>query len=61
MAIGVAMWEPMGACPQIFNISFHVVLWEAVSQTKYCFSPKIKIFAPSRNLGWLCHCSWPLL
>jgi len=36
--------------PQIFNIFNHFVIWEAVSQTKYCCSPTIKIFAPLPNL-----------
>jgi len=42
---------------QIFRISSHFVLSEAVSQTKYCCSPKIKHFDPSKNLGWPCHCA----
>ena len=51
---------------QICNISSHFVLWEAVSQKKYCYSPKIKQFGPPKILGWLHHCehlvhSWKLV
>jgi len=31
------------------TISCHFVLWLAVSQTKYCYSLKIKLFGPSRG------------
>ena len=45
---------------KIFGISHsHFVLWEAVSQTKYCCSPKIKRFGPPKILGWLRHCVTP--
>ena len=37
--------------PQISIISCHFVLWEVVSQTKHCFSPKVKRFAPPQNFG----------
>ena len=40
----------------IFSIYCHFVLWKAASQTKYCYSPKIKHFGPPKNLGWLRHC-----
>ena len=33
--------------PQIFSVSSYVVLWGAVSQTKYCRQPKSKILAPT--------------
>jgi len=39
---------PRGPCHQIFRISSHFVLWQAVSQTKYCCSPKIKHLGPSK-------------
>jgi len=39
--------------PRRFRTYSHFVLWEAVSQTKYCYSPKIKYFAPKKILGWL--------
>jgi len=39
---------------QIFRISSHFVLQEAVSQTKYCCSPKIKHFDPPKIL-WAGH------
>jgi len=48
-----------GAMPPIFCKSSHFVLWEAVSQTKYCCSPKMKknyptkFFRAPKNLGWL--------
>jgi len=34
------------------------VLREAVSQTKYCCSPKVEVFGPHQKifLGWLRHC-----
>jgi len=38
-------------------LSRHFVLWEAVSQTKYCCSPKIESFVPQTILGRLRHCS----
>jgi len=34
--------------PLIFSTSSHFMLWEAVSQTKYCCSPKIKTFPPPK-------------
>ena len=37
--------------PQIFRILSHFVLWEAVPQTKYCCSPKIKHSPHQKNLG----------
>jgi len=44
--IGVARVTNGVHDPQIYRISNHFVLWEAVSQTKYCCSPKIKRFCP---------------
>jgi len=45
--IGVARRGPRGRWPpRIFRIHSDFVLWEAVSQTKYCYSPKIKYFDP---------------
>jgi len=44
---GVAKWAH---APKIFSMSCYFVLWEAVSQTKYCCSLKVKIFAP-KNFG----------
>ena len=39
--------------PYIFSISSHFVLGEAVSQTKYCYSPEIKHFrAPKFSAGF---------
>jgi len=35
-----------------YDIYSHFVLWEAVSQTKYCCSPKVN-FMPSPILAWL--------
>ena len=41
--------ETKGTCPfQISSISYHFVLWEAVSQTKYCCSHKVKRFASQK-------------
>ena len=37
--------------PKIFRISSHFVLWEVVSQTEYCCSPKIKHLAPPKKFG----------
>ena len=37
--------------PIIFSISRQYVLWEAVSQTKSCSSPKIKHFVPQKDFG----------
>ena len=37
--------------PQIFRISSHFALWEAVSQRKYCCL-KSNILDPQKNLGW---------
>jgi len=42
--------------PKIFSIPSHFVLWEAVPQTNYCFSPKIKNCGPPKILAWLRHC-----
>jgi len=36
--------RPKGPCRPNFSVSSHFVLWEATSQTKYCFSPKVKNF-----------------
>jgi len=47
--------------PQNFSISSHFVLWEAASQTKYCFSPKTKHFSLSPSLDWLRHWLWKLI
>jgi len=50
-----------GPCPPIFSISSHFMLWEAVSQTKDFYLPKVKsfgpphIFYPLQNLGPLHH------
>jgi len=38
-----------GPSPQIASISGHYVLWEAVSQTKYCCSLKVKRFGPPKH------------
>ena len=38
---------------QIFIISSQFVLWEAMSQTKYCCLPKVKICAP--QTFWACY------
>jgi len=35
--------------PQIFSISSHFVLWEVLSQTNYCCSPKIKHFSTPKK------------
>jgi len=42
--------------PQISSISCCFVLWEVLSQTKYCCSLKVKIFG-QKNSGWLRSCS----
>jgi len=42
---------PRAHASQIVSISSHFVLWEAVSQTKYCCSSKIKHFGPQKNFG----------
>jgi len=48
--------------PQIFRISSHFALWEAVSRRKYCCSPNIKYFrlpnslARQKCLGRLRYC-----
>jgi len=36
--------------PYIFSNSIHFLLWEAASQTKYCYSPKSSILTP-KNFG----------
>jgi len=47
-SIGVARgpWPPKSC-----SISSHFVLWEAVSQTKYRCSLKVKIFVPKKDFG----------
>jgi len=36
-SIGLSRWGPRGHGPtQIFRIFGHFVLWEAISQAKYC-------------------------
>jgi len=40
-----------GHAPKISNISCRFLLCEAVSQTKYCCSLKVKIFGPQKS--WL--------
>jgi len=51
-----------GPCPlQTCSISSDFVLWGVVSQTKYCYSPKVKRFWPPKILGWLRHCSAAML
>jgi len=54
--IGVARRGPGAMAPQNFSIFNHSVLWEAVSQTKYYCSLKIKHFGPLKILDWLRHC-----
>jgi len=44
-SIGVANEGP-GPFRPIFHTYSHFVLWEAVSQAKQCYSPKIKHFGP---------------
>ena len=41
--------------PQISNIFFNFVLWEAVSQTNYCYSQS-KYLSPKKIWGWLRRC-----
>jgi len=43
--------------PQIFRTYSHFVVWEAISQTKYCYSPKIKRFTPPKFLRCLRYCT----
>ena len=38
-----------------FCISCRFVLWQAMSQTKYCCSLQVNIFVPQEILGWLRH------
>jgi len=52
--IGVARGG-LGTMHPIFGTYSHFVLWEAVSQTKYCYLPKIKHFGPSQILVWPRH------
>ena len=35
--------------PKFFGISIYFVPWEAVSEAKYCYSPKIKQFGPPKK------------
>ena len=46
-----------GHGPQIFLAYCGFVLWDAVSQTKYCCSLKVKVFWPPKILGWLRYCT----
>ena len=55
--IGVARWAGGHDLYKFFRISSHFVLKEAISQAKYCCSPKIRHFDPYKILGWLCHCA----
>ena len=48
--IDVARGGAGGPSPQIFRLSSRFVFWEAVTQTKYCCSHKIKHF-PSQIFG----------
>ena len=48
VAIGLAKGGTRKPCPQVSGIPCRSVLWEAVSQTKYCCSLKVKIFVPKK-------------
>ena len=44
--------------PKNFRMCRHFVLWEAVSYTRYCCSPKIKNFVPPKTLWAGCATDW---